>query len=144
ALSEHCMARRFDRDSSDWQWSWDYLHDPTGANGDGTTVLKEYEFDHPAGRRGVVVGQANYLDCPWSGGVCYGVRLSGVFGKGPDVIVNGNQGFGGVPGGVPGNFAENHSSYAQVAAPESETKWLLDGRPLQPSPDMAGAFTPVS
>jgi len=143
ALVEQCLARRFDRDTSDWSWSWDYLNDPTGANPNGTTVKREYEFDHPAGRSGIVVGMASYLDCPWSGG-CYAARTSGVYGGAPDVIVNGNMGFAGVTGGAPGNYAEDHASYAQVAAAESEKKWLLDGRPFSPGPGISGTFTPVA
>ena len=139
---EQCLSRRFGRDTSDWSWSWDYLHDPTGANPDGTTVRREYDFDHPAGRGGVVVGMANYLDCPWpEAGAMRRERAEP--GAAPDVIVNGNAGFAGVAGGAPGNFAENHASYAQVAAPESERTWMLDGRPFEPGPEISGAFTPV-
>jgi hypothetical protein len=144
ALAEACLARRWDRDTSDWSWSWDYLNDPTGANPQGTTVRREYDFDHPAGRSGIVVGMASYLDCPWSGGVCYGARTSGVYGGGPDVIANGNMGFAGAPGGAPGNYSDDHASYAQVTAPDSEKKWMLDGRPFTPGPGISEAFTPVS
>ncbi len=139
-LNEQCQARRVDRDSSDWSWSWDYLNDPTGAN-TNNTVRMEFDFDHPAGRGTVVVGGMPWQYC---GNGCYGARTSGVAGAAPDTIVSAAPGFAGVAGGGSGSFSEDHASFAQVNAPAWEKQWLLDGRPFSPIPGYSGTFKSVS
>jgi hypothetical protein len=139
-VNAECMARRFDRDTSNWSWSWDYLHDPTGAN-TANTVQREYDFGHPAGRGPVVVGVVPWQDC---GVGCYGVRTSGVAGAGPDAMANAYAGFAGAPAGANGNYSNEHPSYSQVNGPDWEKQWLLDGRPFSPGPAYSGTFTPVS
>jgi hypothetical protein len=139
-LSAECMARRFDRDTSNWSWSWDYLHDPTGSN-TGNTVQREYDFGHPAGRGSVVVGALPYQDC---GPGCYGARTTGAVGAGPDIMMSAYAGFAGAPGGASGNYSNEHPSYTQVSAADWEKQWLLDGRPFSPGPAYSSPFTPIS
>ena len=136
-LSEQCLAQHFDRGTPHYSWSWDYLHDPTGANAQGTTVRKEVRLRPPGRTWRPDCGRWRATWIAPTGG-CYAARTSGVWGAPPDVIVNGNAGFAGVPGGATANLAENHASYAQVAAPESEKKWMLDGRPFQPDAEVVG------
>ena len=147
-LSAWCKAKDPASGGSNWSWTWDTTADPHGENADGTTILLAYDFDHPNPRPQVTIGGYPYYasGCNAAGNACYGVRDGvGALGDPPNRVVAMAPSFAGANG--PSQFierAQDHPSRLQDAAPPSETKWFLDGRPLATMIDLSDAAIRIS
>jgi len=112
--------------------TWDYVADPLGQNANGTTVTVPYEYDHQVARAHVVVGDGPFYDTnnPLHGG--YAI-MDGVTDAASDPNKYAQIGptFAGTIGLTGFNeVAQDHPSWSQDNAPDSEKKWFLDARPL--------------
>ena len=145
-LSAFCMARDFFHGVSNTSWTWDTVRDPHGTNSDGTTVQVAWDYDHPVPRTAATIGGApSYVNnCP--GSSCYAVRDGvGSMGDGPNRYVTLGPPFHGKVGtSLFIERAQDHPSWLQDAAPNSERQWFSDGRPLQPLLDQSDAVISVS
>jgi len=145
-LNEQCQAKAPDSPGSNWSWTWDTAADPHGANADGTTLRLAFDFDHPNPRPKVSLGGFPWYDGRCITQPCYGVRDNvGSLGDAPNRLVALAPSFAGTNG--PSAYierAQDHPSYLQDAAPPSESKWFLDGRPLSTMVDLSDAAIRVS
>ena len=147
-LYEICQSRNPAGPGANLSWTWDAAADPHGANADGTTLRIAYDYDHPNPRPAVTLGGLPFFDgrCQSGAGSCYGVRDGvGSLGDTPNRVVSLAPEFAGTNGtSLFTERAQDHPSWLQAAAPPSETKWLLDGRPLAPLLDLSDAAIKVS
>ena len=148
SLTTHCMARDFFQGVSNWSWTWDTARDPHGINSDGTTVKVAWDYDHPVPRTDVTLGGMPSYDghCQAGGGACYAVRAgASAMGDPPNRYVSLAPPFSGATG--PASYierAQDHPSWLQDNAPNSERQWFTDGRPLTPLMDISDAAISVS
>ena len=147
-LTAHCMARDFYHGISNWSWTWDTAADPHGTNSDGTTVRVAWDYDHPVPRTAVTIGGVPSYDnnCLLGGGSCYAVRDgAGSMGDAPNRYVALAPPFSGATGtSLYIERAQDHPSWAQDNASNSERQWFADGRPLAPLIDISDAAISVS
>lgn len=146
SLSAYCSSQDFSLPYTNWNWVWNTVADPHGANASGTDVVIAWDYSHANPNPTVTLGGNPYWDtanCPV--GACYGIRTTGALGDPAQIRVSESPRFAGAKGATEYvERAQDHPSWLQYTALASEKLWFTDGRPLVPQNDISDEFTLVS